>query len=132
YVQAYNDPAATIDVVTDFMLKVQPDPAGGTDPVTGGVCVTFPVSQLADNWTGPKALTGPGDGVNDTIKAVNPGSLYCFDVVPKPNTVVTPTSSAQVFTAWLRVLAQKPAPATGTITLGSDRQVLFLVPPIVN
>ena len=132
YVQAYNDPAATIDVIGDFMQKVEPTPAGGTDPVTGGVCVSFPAAQLADRWVGPKALAAGTDGVWDTIKAVNPGSLYCFNVVPKANTIVTPTSSAQIFTGWLKVLAQKPAPATGTFALGTDRQVLFIVPPIVN
>ncbi len=130
YVQAYNDAAATIDVVGDFMQKVEPLPGGGTDPVTGGVCVTFPVAQLADKFVGPKALVAGADTVNDTIKAVNPGNLYCFNVVPKANTIITPGPSAQLFTAWLKVLAVKPS--GGTFALGSDRQVLFVVPPLVN
>jgi hypothetical protein len=130
YVQAYN-PGAT-DVVGNFMQKVEPNPAGGTDPVTGSVCVTFAASQEKDQFVGPKAITAGTDGVYDTIKAVNPGSYYCFNVVPKANTVVPATSAAQTFTAKLRVLAQKPAPATGTFALGADRDVLFVVPPIVN
>ena len=129
YVQAYN-PGAT-DVVGDFMQKVEPNPAGGTDPVTGSVCVSgIPASQLKDQFVGPKAVVVGTDGVNDTIKTVNPGNYYCFNVVPKPNTVVPATSVAQTFTAKLRVLAQKPT--GGTFALGADRDVLFVVPPIVN
>jgi len=130
YVQAYNDVAETTDVVGNFMQKVEPNPAGGTDPVTGGICVVFPSTQLADNYTGPKALSGPADGVWDTIKAVTPGSLYCFDVTPKPNTTVVQKTTAQLFKAWLKVLAIKPT--GGTFALGADREVLFIVPPIVN
>ena len=131
YVQAYNDPAATIDVVGDFMQKVEPNPAGGTDPVTGSVCVTIPLlGGMADKWTGPKAVVAGADGTNDTILGVNPGNYYCFDVVPKANTTVAATTTVQTFTAWLRVLAQKPT--GGTFSLGKDRQVLFLVPPVIN
>ena len=131
YVQAYNDAGSgAVDVVSDFMQKVEPQPSGGTDPVSGGVCVTFPAAQLADNWVGPKALSAGADGVSDTIKQVNPGNLYCFNVVPKPNTVVPATTSVQTFTAWLKVVAAKPT--GGTFALGSDRQVLFLIPPVLN
>ena len=127
YVQAYNDPAETTDVVGNFMLKVEPDPAGGTDPATGEVCVSFPASQLADNFSGPQALVAGPDGVPDTITQVNPGPLYCFKVTPKPNTVIPQTTTEQAFRAWLRVIAIKP---NGTIVLGPDREVLFIVPPI--
>ena len=130
YVQAYNDVKETTDVVGNFMQKVEPDPTGGKDPVTGGVCVTFPSGQLADNFTGPKALVKAADGVNDTIKQVNPGSLYCFNVTPKANKVIPATTDVQTFTAWLKVLAIKPT--GGTFALGSDRQVLFVVPPVLN
>jgi hypothetical protein len=130
YVQAYNDVKETTDVVGNFMLKVQPDPTGGTDPVTGGVCVTFPATQLADNFTGPKALSGPADGVPDTIKQVNPGNLYCFNVTPKANTVIAATADPQTFVAWLKVVAVKPT--GGTFALGADREVLFIVPPVLN
>ena len=127
YVQAYNDPSETTDVVGNFMLKVEPDPAGGTDPVTGEVCVSFPASQLADNFIGPKALVVGTDGVPDTITQVNPGPFFCFKVTPKPNTVIPQTTTEQTFRAWLRVLAIKP---NGTIVLGPDREILFIVPPI--
>ena len=129
YVQAYNDAAETVDVVGSFMSKVVPDPTGGTDPSLG-TCVTFPSSQLADNFTGPKALTKAADGVNDTIKQVTPGSLYCFNVTPKENTTVAPKTDVQTFKAWLKVLAIRPT--GGTFALGADRPVLFIVPPSVN
>ena len=127
YVLAYNDPAETTDVVGNFMLSVEPDPTGGTDPVTGEVCVTFPPEQLADNFTGPKALIAGADGVPDTITDINPAPVYCFKVTPKPNTVIPQTTTEQTFRAWLRVLAIKP---DGTITLGPDREVRFIVPTL--
>ena len=129
HVQAYDD-VTTPGAVDDFMLEVHPQPTGGTDPVTGGICVTFPAAKLADDFVGPKALVAGADGVFDTITALNPGSLYCFDVVPKPNTSVVAKTTPQIFRAWLRVLAIKPS--GGTYSLGVDREVLFLVPPIVN
>ena len=130
YALAYNDAAEVIDVVGNFMLKVEPDPAGGTDPVTSGTCVVFPAAQLADNFTGPKATVAAPDGVDDTIGQVNAGPLYCFNVVPKANTTVVAAAAAQTFRAWLRVLAINPA--GGAFTLGPDREVLFIVPPAGN
>jgi len=129
YVQAFKDPADTVDSVDAFMEKVEPSPTGGTDPVTGGVCVTFPSTQVADNFHTPKAIAGAGD-IKETITGVNPGPLYCFNVVPKPNITVVATTDVQIFRAWLRVLAIKPT--GGTFTLGSDREVIFLVPPVLN
>jgi hypothetical protein len=130
YVQAYNDAAETTDVVGNFMLKVEPDPTGGTDLVTGRVCLAFPGTQLSDYFTGPKALVAAADGVNDTIRQVNPGPLYCFNVIPKANKVIAATAYEQTFRAWLRVLAMKPT--GGTFVLGPDREVNFIIPPIVN
>ena len=130
HVEAYNDAGSgAVDVVTDFMTKVEPRPTGGTDPVTGATCVTFPASQLADNFHTPKAIPGAGD-IQETIKQVNPGSYYCFDVVPKPNTVIPATTSVQTYKAWLKVVAVKPT--GGTFALGTDREVLFLIPPVIN
>jgi hypothetical protein len=125
YVLAYNDPAETTDVVGNFMLSVEPDPTGGSDPVTGEMCMTFPPERLADNFTGPKALVMGADGVPDTVTQTNPAPVLCFKVTPKPNTVIPPTATDQTFRAWLRVLAIKPG---GTIVLGPDRDVLFIVP----
>jgi len=125
YVQAYNDPAESIDVVDNFMLKIEPDPSGGTDPANSSVCVTIPPAQLADNFTGPKAVAG-ADGINDTISQSDLASLYCFNVTPKANSTVPATAAPQVFRAWLRILAVKPG---GSPILGQDRAIFFLVPP---
>jgi hypothetical protein len=127
HVQAIPDPGP-VDSVNAFMEKVEPSPAGGTDPVTGGVCVTFSSTALVDRYNTPKALSGAGD-IKETITGLNPGPLYCFNVVPKPNTTVLATTSVQTFKAKLRVLAEN---GTTTLTLGADREVLFLVPPIAN
>jgi hypothetical protein len=129
YVEAYNAPGETIDVVSRFVEKVEPQPGGGTDPVTGTACVTFPASQLTDARNTPKALPGAGD-IAETIRQVVPGSFYCFSVVPKPNTGVAATTAPQTFKAFLKVHAVKPT--GGTFALGTDREVLFIVPPVLN
>ncbi|MBK7401626.1 MAG: hypothetical protein IPJ34_36580 [Myxococcales bacterium] len=134
YVQAIPTPSGGVDPVDAFMQSVLPLPAGGTDPVSGKTCVTFPTTATADNFVGPKATTGK-DSLKETILDLTPGPLYCFSVVPKPNTTVIPTTSAQVFRADLRTHAQRPPPPAGpggTFVLGADREVLFVVPPKLN
>jgi len=125
YVEAYNDAAETTDVIGNFLLKVEPDPSGGTDPLGGGACVSFPPADLADNFTGAQADTG-SDGVYDTITNTSLGAFYCFNVTPKANSTVPATTSPQKFHAHLRSRAIRP---DGTFTFGIDRQVIFLVPP---
>ncbi len=129
YVRAIDDTSDAVDAVNAFMTKVEPQPAGGTDPVTGSVCEVFSATLLADKYNTPKAAAGAGD-IKETITALNPGKYYCYSVVPKPNTTVAATSVVQTFKASLRVLADKPT--GGTFILGSDREVLFIVPPLVN
>jgi hypothetical protein len=129
YVQAYNDPGEVIDVVGNFVLKVEPDPAGGTDPLTGAVCLAIPAQQLADNFTGPKAILVGPDGVNDSITQNHPGPVYCFNVTPKANATVAATNAMQIFRAWLRIRAVMP---NGSLAFGQDRELLFLVPASAN
>jgi hypothetical protein len=129
HVQAIPIISAGVDPVNAFLANVPPMPAGGTDPVTGGACVTFPATQTADRFTGPKALPGT-DTVKETILDLVPGPLHCFAVTPKPNTTVVATTSAQIFRANLQSYAQKPSGATSP--LGTFREVVFIVPPIVN
>ncbi len=129
HVQAIPVLSGGVDPVNAFLANVPPMPGGGTDPVTGGTCVTFPATQTADRFTGPKALAGT-DTVKETILDLVPGPLHCFAVTPKPNTSVPATTSVQIFRANLRAHAQKPTGATSP--LGSDREVVFIVPPIVN
>jgi len=129
HVQAIPIISGGVDPVNAFLANVPPVPTGGTDPVTGGACVTFPATQTADRFTGPKALAG-ADAVKETILDLVPGPLHCFAVTPKPNTTVPATTSAQIFRANLQAHAQKPSGATSP--LGSFREVVFVVPPIVN
>ncbi len=129
YVRAIDDTADAVDAVNAFMTKVEPQPTGGTDPVTGSVCEVFSATLLADKYNTPKAAAGAGD-IKETITALNPGKYYCYSVVPKANTTVPATSVVQTFKASLRVLADKPT--GGTFILGTDREVLFIVPPLIN
>lgn len=62
------------------------------------------------------------DGVADTYTNVFPGPTVCFDVIPKTNVSVPPTTEPQVFTANIVVTGD------GVTTL-STRKVFFLVPP---
>jgi hypothetical protein len=127
HVQAAPTVGEAYDAVDTFMSAVQPSPSGGTDPSAGAACITF-TNPLADRYHTPKAVAGGGD-INETILGVAPGPLYCFNVLPKANTVVLQTSSVQVFHASLQVIAEN---GSGTIPLGTPREVLFIVPPIVN
>lgn len=131
YVRAYKDPAGstTVDAVDAFITSIEPLPSGGTDPVTGVICTTFSASTLKDKYNTPKAVTGAGD-IKETIGGLNPGKLYCFQLNPKPNTTVIPKTTPQEFKAFLSVVADKPS--GGSISLGTDREVLFIVPPTLN
>ncbi|WP_437484926.1 VWA domain-containing protein [Sorangium sp. So ce1014] len=62
------------------------------------------------------------DRVADTFANVFPGPTVCFDVIPKVNVSVPPTTKPQVFTANIVVTGD------GVTTL-STRKVFFLVPP---
>ncbi len=130
YAQAYNDAGETSDVVAAFMDRIEPVPAGGTDPVTGKVCATFPATAVADHFTGPKASAG-SDGFDDTAKAISAGSTYCFSLKAKPNSSVAATSAPKVFKAWIRLVGIKSA-GGDTLALGVDRQLVFIVPPIAK
>jgi len=131
YVRAYKDPTyvGSVDAVDSFMVSIAPQPTGGVDPVTGSVCTTFSPSQLKDKYHSPKALAGAGD-ISETIGGLNPGKLYCFVVTPKANTTVLPTTDPQTFKAFLTVQGDKSG--GGAVTLGTDREVVFIVPPKLN
>ncbi len=121
--------AGPVDSVETFIEKIEPSPTGGKDPTTGETCVTFAASSLADRFKTPKALGGAGD-IMETILQVKPGPKHCFNVVPKPNRTVKPTTTAQLFTATLQVIGEKTGTPTGP--LGKQREVLFIVPPVLN
>ncbi len=115
------------NTVENFMLNLVPN-VSGTGPAA--MCVVVPLSSLEDNFTGPLATAG-GDGTPDTFKQVGGGEKVCFDVIPKMNTTVQNAGAPQFYHAQLQVEAYTPS--GGTITLGTPRDVFFLVPPsIVN
>lgn len=98
--------------------------------MTGAVCTTFSPGQLKDTYRTPKALAGAGD-ISETIGGLNPGKLYCFVVTPKSNTTVLPMIHPQTFKAFLTVQGDKPG-GGGAVTLGTHREVIFIVPPKVT
>jgi hypothetical protein len=67
-----------------------------------------------------------GDGIADTFVQItaNKSNRVCFEVIPKMNDFVQPTSVAQIFRAFIDVVGMP-----GAVNLGDRRQVLFLVPP---
>ena len=130
YVQAYNHPAESIDVVNSFIQRIEPDISGGADAANGQTCLAFSPDQLGDRFSGPGALLPFPDGALDTITQATPGPRYCFNVIPKPNASVAPGAFPQTFRARLRMLAIKPG---GALPLGFvDREIQFVVPAVVN
>lgn len=67
-----------------------------------------------------------GDGIADTFVQItaNVANRVCFEVLPKMNDFVQPTTVAQIFRAFIDVIGMP-----GAVNLGDRRQVLFLVPP---
>jgi hypothetical protein len=118
-----------VDVVDKFLTSIVPT-GTGTDPETGKACTALP-GGTADRYVGPRATAGT-DGVAETMLAVNPGPRYCFDVTPKTNTTIAPTTSPQLFRATLTVWAKNPTASVPDVTLGKPRDVLFIVPPRLN
>jgi hypothetical protein len=94
-----------VDAVAAFVDHLEANPNGGAPCATG--------LQVADT---------NGDGRADTFTNVLPGTTVCFDVVPKMNTTIMPTTAPQMFKATINVVGD------GVTTLDS-RDVFFLVPP---
>ncbi len=62
------------------------------------------------------------DAAPDTFRDVPPGSPVCFNIFPKMNTTVMPTTDPQIFEARVNVLGDGFTPL-------DNRRVYFLVPP---
>lgn len=123
----FNDP---IDSVDSFIQKVAVNAPGGNDDAEPGVpCFSLnAVMQLTDIWSGPKGDAKMQDGVNETALGIIPSQKVCFQVVPKMNMLVPQNGGAQIFKATLIVKA-KNGIAPSELTLGTPREVLFVVPP---
>ncbi|WP_438034365.1 VWA domain-containing protein [Sorangium sp. So ce204] len=99
------DENETIDAVSAFVDRIIANNSA-SEPCTAGL----------------KVIDRNLDGVEDTYTNVLPGPTVCFDVIPKVNVSVPPTTEPQVFTANIVVTGDSVA------TL-STRKVFFLVPP---
>lgn len=97
-----------VDAVQAFLERVTPN----TSPASATMCTSgIPVEDRLG-----------GDGQDDTFIDVSGGVRVCFDVVPKINTTVMPTSEPQLFRARIDVYGDN-------ITVLDDRAVWFVVPP---
>jgi hypothetical protein len=98
---------------TIFIERIEPNTAGGVmdprDPTV--VCVGGLPTADTDM-----------DGVPDTFPDVRPGTPVCFDIVPRTNTTVMPTSAPQLFRALVDVVGDG-------VTVLDTRDVYFVVPP---
>jgi hypothetical protein len=111
-VDVVEGPTDTVDA-TIFIDHLEPNTTGGVadprDPTR--VCVGgLPVAD------------GDGDTRADYFPDVLPGTIVCFDIIPRENTTVPATSAAQLFRAEIQVLGE-------TVTVLDRRDVYFLVPP---
>jgi hypothetical protein len=121
--------------VDNFIDKLVPNVSGMG---AASVCIIIPMSQLVDNYVGPKALPNPNppgqpaDGVMDTFIGLSGAKQICFDVVAKQNNNIMSTPEPQIFRAQLQVIGQtKTNNMTNSFNLGTPREVFFLVPPVI-
>ncbi|WP_437676261.1 VWA domain-containing protein [Sorangium sp. So ce131] len=113
----------TTYVTLDISASAEDDESDAVDAVSAFV------DRIIANNGAPEPCT-PGlrvvdknlDGVPDTYTNVFPGPTVCFDVLPRANTSVRPTTEPQVFTANIVVTGD-------SVTTLSSRKIYFLVPP---
>jgi hypothetical protein len=119
-----------IDSVDTFIQSISVNAFGGNDEAEPGLpCIPLSaLSQLADIWSGPKGLSKVQDAVNESALGITPTQKICFNVVPIPNTTIPQTAGAQVFTAQLKVKAKNGGAPT-ELSLGTPRQIAFIIPP---
>jgi hypothetical protein len=102
-----DDPTDAVDAVAAFVERIEANPTAGP-PCASGLT----------------AIDTDGDAVADTFQSVTPGTVVCFDVVPKMNTTVPALDTPQMFKATIVVEGD------GVTTLDT-RDVFFLVPPVI-
>ncbi|WP_437953197.1 VWA domain-containing protein [Sorangium sp. So ce296] len=102
---AEDDETDTVDAVSAFIDRIIANNLA-PEPCTSGL----------------RVVDKNRDSVADTFANVFPGPTVCFDVLPKINVSVPPTTEPQVFTANIVVTGD------GVTTL-STRKIFFLVPP---
>jgi hypothetical protein len=103
-----DDPSDAVNAVSAFIDSIVANPTAG-----------------APCDTGLTAADTDGDGRLDTFVGVKPGKRACFDVVPKSNVTVLPTTAPQMFKAAIEVIGD-------SVAVLDTRNVYFLVPPTVQ
>ena len=111
-VDVVEGPTETVDT-TLFVERVEPNRMGGVeDPrYPGRVCA----GGLAVSDT-------DGDTYNDVFTDVLPGTIVCFDIIPRRNDSVPAAAAPQLFRGEIQVLGE-------SVTVLDTRDVYFLVPP---
>ncbi|WP_437647170.1 VWA domain-containing protein [Sorangium sp. So ce362] len=113
----------TTYVTLDISAAAEDDQTDTVDAVSAFVDRIIANNMAPEPCTsGLRVVDRNRDSVADTYANVFPGPTVCFDVIPKINVSVPPTTEPQVFTAKIVVTGD------GVTTL-STRKVFFLVPP---
>ncbi|WP_437577414.1 VWA domain-containing protein [Sorangium sp. So ce887] len=113
----------TTYVTLDISAAAEDDETDTVDAVSAFIDRIIANNQAPEPCTaGLRVVDRNLDSVADTYANVFPGPTVCFDVIPKINVSVPPTTEPQVFTANIVVTGD------GVTTL-STRKVFFLVPP---
>ena len=110
-----DDPADSVDTVTEFVDYVQPSITGGwPDPADPSVTCDGGL-EVAD-------LYDPLDGRPDSFESVHNGTPVCFDIFVKRNVSVAATPGPQVFPLEIDIVADGD-------TVLETFTVHFIVPP---
>jgi hypothetical protein len=114
-----DDPTDTVDAVAQFIDYIEANASGAsiTDPVSGEVRIC--------TVTDPLPVDEDGDAHPDYFPRVLPGTPVCFDIHPLRNVTVPATREPQMFRATIQVQGDR-------ITILDERDVFFLVPPVIN
>lgn len=113
----------TTYVTLDISAAAEDDETDAVDAVSAFVDRIIANNLAPEPCTsGLRVVDKNLDGVADTYANVFPGPTVCFDVIPKINVSVPPTTEPQVFTANIVVTGD-------SVTTLSTRKVFFLVPP---
>jgi hypothetical protein len=109
-----DDPSDAVDAVASFVDNVHSNTSGTSiwDPVTSSMRVCTNTST-ATPGTPPTV---------DYFSGVLPGQSVCFDIHPKVNTTVPPTTHAQLYMAVIDIIGDLYTPL-------DSRDIYFLVPP---
>jgi hypothetical protein len=114
---ASDDPSDLVNAVTAFINSIHTNTSGTSiwDPILGTMRICTSGVPTATPGTPP---------TTDYFSAVLPGVPVCFDIFPKMNVTVAPTTDPQIFRAIVDVIGNGFTPL-------DSRDVYFLVPPVI-